>query len=118
MRRLHWSLLVLVGWTLLIWLSRIRNIWADEALSTGGQLARTGVAVLFVVLAAVAALRPALVPVFALWTAGYWAVRGVQIILNDHGLGFTVVHTVLALVSIGLAAWVLRTHGLPRRVPV
>ena len=40
-------------------------------------------------------------------TTVVWAVRGVQIALADHSVGFIVVHTVLALVSIGLAvvAW-------------
>ena len=42
---------------------------------------------------------------FALWTGGYWLVRGTQIILADHSLGFTLVHTVLMVVSIGLAGW-------------
>jgi hypothetical protein len=109
-------LLVLVVWTLVIWLSRLRNIWTDDDLSSGGQMARTVVALVFVGLAVVAWWRPALAPGFAVWTIGYWSVRGVQIVLNDHPVGFTVVHTVLALISIGLAGWVLR--GLPRRVPV
>ena len=46
-------------------------------------------------------------------SVGFWFVRGVGIIADDHTLGFTVVHTVLMVVSIGLAgwAWVVRPVG-------
>jgi hypothetical protein len=99
-------LLVMVIWTLVIWVSRVRNIWADDELSAGGQVARTVVALLFVGLALAALRWREVVMPFCVWTIGYWAVRSVQIIAKDHELGFTVVHTVLALISIGLAVWV------------
>lgn len=102
-------LFVLVVWTLVIWVSRVRNILTDDTLSAGGQFVRVAVAVLFIGLALVALRWRQLVLPFCIWTIGYWAVRAVQIIANDHALGFTLVHTVLALISIGLAGWVVRS---------
>ena len=43
--------------------------------------------------------------VFVVWTVGFWTVRGAQIALAGHDAAFVAVHTVLALVSIGLAVW-------------
>ena len=40
-------LIPLLIWTLFVWSSRIRNVWTDEDLSTGGQVLRTGYAVVF-----------------------------------------------------------------------
>jgi hypothetical protein len=112
--------LVLSVWTLLVWTTRIRNIWTDESLSTSGQVFRTVLAGVFTAFAlatvatwirarrgtaTVPAWAPALIRTFALWTAGVWLVRGTQIALGDHSASFVVVHTVLALVSTALAAW-------------
>jgi hypothetical protein len=41
--------------------------------------------------------------VLIIWTVGFWLVRGIGIMVDDHTLGFTVVHTVLMVISIGLA---------------
>lgn len=122
--------LVLSAWTLLVWTTRIRNVWSDGDLSTGAQVGRTTVALAFTAFALVtivAALRtrggdgwsalPMWVRAFALWTVGVWVVRGVQIALADHGAAFIAVHTALAIVSIGLAVWAdraLTTSRLPR----
>lgn len=115
--------------TLLIWTTRIRNIWTDDELDTAGQVSRTALALLFTVLALATlatwwrarrdGLAPAhaarLVRAFAAWTAVVWAVRGVQIALADHAIGFVLVHTALALGSIALAVWADRSaHVLPR----
>lgn len=108
--------LVLVAWTLFVWGGRLRNlIRGDEDAPVSFVLA-----VVFCVLATAVvgswflARRRHRVVVVALAgvTAAVWAVRGVQIALADHELGFIAVHTVLALVSIGLAgfAW---WHGRP-----
>jgi hypothetical protein len=40
---------------------------------------------------------------FAAWTVGVWVVRSIGIWVHDHPVGFKVVHTVLAAISIGLA---------------
>lgn len=113
------ALLALLAWTLLVWSSRIRNVLADDDLSTAGRIWRVGAAVLFLVLAvaviAVWRRAPArLVPVLGAlvaWTVGWWLVRGVGIIIDDHDLGFTVVHTVLMGISIGLAMWAWRLRA-------
>ena len=116
--------IVLSTWTILVWTTRIRNIWTDEDLSTGGQVWRTALALAFTALAAatfavwlgarrnggrVSPLAPRLVRAFAVWTIAVWVVRGVQIALADHSATFVAVHTALALVSIALAVWADRS---------
>jgi hypothetical protein len=105
--------------TLLIWTTRIRNIWTDDSLDTAGQLGRTALSLTFTALALAGAWLwwdarrrgttwpwgRSLVRVFALWTTGVWVVRGVQIATAEHSVGFVVVHTVLAVGSIALAWW-------------
>lgn len=119
--------LVLAAFTVVVWTTRIRNIWADESLSTAGQVGRTALALAFTAFA-VATIwvwwqsrrghpvvgAAAFVRSFAVWTALVWAVRAVQIALADHGAAFVAVHTALALVSIGLAVWADRAC---RRTP-
>ena len=111
--------LVLSAVTLLVWTTRIRNIWTDDELSTAGQVGRTALALAFTAFALVGAFlwwtarrrgsAPAgsarFVRAFAVWTTGVWVVRGVQIALADHDAAFVAVHTVLAVVSIALAVW-------------
>lgn len=115
MRRRPFAL-ALVGWSFFVWTTRIANIWRDDALDTGEKLGRTGLALSFTLLALavlVALWRRAraasLVAVGALaaWSVVVWVVRDVRIVLADHDVGFKVVHTVLAVVSIVLAvlAW-------------
>ena len=104
------------AWTLLVWLSRVRNVWADDDLSGGGRASRVAVAAVFIALAAVivvAFYRPAADPnrarwalrVLCSWTIAFWIVRGAGILLDDHDAGFLTVHAVLMAVSIGLATW-------------
>lgn len=114
MRLLRSPITWLVAWTVLVWVTRIDNVVGDDELSTRGATWRIGVAVLFLVgAAAVLVSRQRVLTAFASWTCGYWLVRGTQILLADHSLGFKVVHTVLMVVSIGLAgwAWVVRPVG-------
>lgn len=105
--------------TLLVWTTRIRNIWTDESLATAGQLGRTALSLTFTALALTGVWlwwdarqrgtarpwAPSLVRTFALWTTAVWVVRGAQIATADHSAGFVVVHAVLAVGSIGLAWW-------------
>ncbi|MDE0801863.1 MAG: hypothetical protein OSA99_00940 [Acidimicrobiales bacterium] len=104
--------LVLAAWTFLVWTTRIRNIWTDDALTTGGQVWRTALAGIFTVFAVGVVVLwrrrsdvANWVRAFAVWTIGVWAIRAVQIGLADHGVAFKLVHTVLAVVSVGLALW-------------
>ena len=114
----------LVAWTLLVWTTRLRNIWADESLSTGEQLRSTALAGSFTVLAVVLGvalwrratwLRPAVLAL-AGWTAAVWVVRAVGIATADHSLGFVVVHLVLAIVSWVLAGLAAREVTAPATV--
>jgi hypothetical protein len=116
MRRMP-ILVVFLAWTLVIWTSRLNNIWRDGDLDTAGQLSRSALAVTFVAGAAAVAgvLRwgapetlAKAVGVLGAWTAGVWVVRSAAILVGDWSLGFKVVHTVLAVVSIGLAAAAFR----------
>lgn len=114
--------LVLATWTFLVWTTRLRNIWTDDALSAGDQVVRTALAFTFTAFAVVvtvswlAARRRGSVArsaapwvrAFALWTAAVWVVRVVQIALADHSAAFVAVHAVLALVSVALAVWAYR----------
>ena len=107
--------IALAVWSLLVWTTRIRNIWTDEALTTGERWARTALAGSFTVLAVAVVvalvqraswLRPA-VGVLAVWSVVVWVVRSVGIATADHDAGFVAVHLVLAVVSAVLSglAW-------------
>jgi hypothetical protein len=103
---------ILVVWTFLVWTSRVRNIMAADELSSTGRAIRVAIAVSFVTLAvgtAVGLVRKQLdrrwLTALVGWTVLVWTVRGGGILLDDHEVGFKVVHTVLAVCSIGLAVW-------------
>ena len=106
----------LVAWTLLVWTTRIGNIWGDDDLTSGEKWGRTGLALSFTVLAlAVAhavwhrtAWRSLAVKVLAAWVSGVWAVRSVGIATGDHSGTFVAVHLVLAIVSIALSVLAAR----------
>jgi hypothetical protein len=109
---------VLAGWSLLVWTTRIGNIWNDAEASTGAKVGSTALALSFTVLAvAVLALgrrraereRSVAVVALAAWTTGVWVVRMTTIAVGDRAVGFKVVHGVLAVVSIALAAWAVRS---------
>ena len=124
MRRRPFAL-ALVGWTFLVWTTRIANIWRDEDLSVGDQVGRTALALSFTLLAIgvlVALWRRAepatavAVGALAGWSVAVWVVRDVRIALGDHDVAFVVVHVVLGVVSVVLAAlawWEVRRHTDP-----
>lgn len=103
-------LLVMVGWTLFLWISRTRNVLGNDELTDWGVTWRLGVVVVFVVLALLAA-SGRLVDLFVWWTIGYWLVRGGGILVGDEDVGFKAIHTVLMVISIGLAMWVWRSRS-------
>lgn len=128
MPRSRWSILVaFAAWTLLVWATRIDNIWADAALSNGDKVGRTLLALSFVAVAGVLVVvavrtfrqppRPAdlrMVTAAAAWTVGVWVVRSAGIALADHGVAFIAVHLVLGLLSSALAlasVWALRSSA-------
>ncbi len=108
----------LAGWTVFVWGTRIRNIARD-----GGSAISLFVALALVVLAVVVAVSLVrdgaprwAVPALAAATVVAWAVRTPQILLGDQGGAFKVVHTVLAVVSIVLAAAAWRSSEARARV--
>ena len=114
------SALLLAGWTVLVWTTRIRNVLGDDALDGGAKAGRVALSLSFTALAAVvvwAALRRVerlrfAVLVLAGWTVGVWTARSIGIVRGDHSAAFVAVHLVLAIVSIGLSWLALRA---PRR---
>ncbi len=116
-RRVFVPGLVLAAWTLLLWTTRVRNILADDALTGWSRTWQLGAAIGFVVaavgLAVTSLLRPALAVrpgmALALFGAAWWIVRGTGVVLADHPLGFTVVHVVLAIGTVAIGAWLVRS---------
>jgi cobalamin synthase len=115
----RWTI-ALCAFTLLVWTTRIGNIWGDDGLTDGEKWGRTGLAVSFTVLVlavAYAVLRRApwqgvAVKVLAGWTVGVWVTRSFGIATGDHEAGFVVVHLVLAVVSVALAALAVREDSM------
>lgn len=122
LRTRRWlSAVVFGGWTLLVWGSRIRNIVADDDLTGSVRTASLLMALTFVIPAAVVGVvavrawrnrqRPArwvaqVVVTLAAWTIGVWLFRALDIAVDPgHSVGFRVVHSALALVSMVIAVW-------------
>lgn len=102
----------LAGWTLFVWLTRIRNAWGDAELGAGQKWAATGLSLVFcgLAVAVLVALRRQLttlwsvaVGALAALSVVVWVIRGTDIVLGDHSAPFKVVHAGLAVVSIALA---------------
>jgi len=112
-----WALII---WTVLLWLSRLRNVLNNDELTTSGRSVRLGVVVVFVALAALAAYgvrfrQPRLVAMLVVWTTGYWLVRGIGILVDgDYSVGFKAIHTALMVVSLILAWMTSRQTALGR----
>lgn len=120
--RTRWLLGVLCAWTAFLWTNRLVNAWSSTTETTGQRVVSTVLAASFLALAAIGvgvlvrAWRRPDTPAprhfllgFAGWTVVVWAVRVVGIALADHEVGFVVVHAVLGLVAIGLAAALVRS---------
>ncbi len=99
-----------------MWTGRVRNIWADlegseraVAMIPAVVFCAVGLAVAWLAVADPSeSVTRRVTGSAAVFTIGYWMVRAVLIALNDHALGFVVVHTVLAIVSVSAAAWAWR----------
>ncbi len=111
--------LLFAGWTIFVWGNRISNILDDgrgfSATRTLGLSFAVAVTALGVVVA-IANLRGGKpqwpLPTLVLATIAVWAIRVPLIAFDaDHGVGFKIVHTALAAISIalGVAAWNDRT---------
>lgn len=106
----------LCAWTLLVWTTRIGNIWGDDELTSGEKWGRTALALSFTALALAvgyalyrrATWRGLAVKVLAGWTIGVWVTRSFGIATGDHDAAFIAVHLVLAVVSIALSVLAVR----------
>lgn len=118
-----WSL-GLAAWTLFAWVNRIGNVLGDDELSGFARTWRVGVAVAFVTagLAIIVLLLAArgrrteldeagrrLAFCLAIVGSGWWLVRGGWILVGEWEVGFKVVHTVLAIVTVALSSMVVRS---------
>lgn len=121
-------LLALGAWTVFVWFQRIGNVIGDDDLEGFAQIWRLVVAVGFVAAgvgligSVVASRRGLSVGRFAspmgvglaLVGSIWWILRGSQILIGDWELSFKAVHTVLAVVVVGLSVMVWRTRGYDR----
>ena len=120
MVRLARLVCVLVAVTVVVWVVRVVNVFGDDSLSGSARLWRLLVAGCFLAFAglAVAVLSgrwaghrlgsTRLVAMFCLWTMVFWVVRAIGILLGDYDAEFTLVHVLLAVVSVGVAFPVYR----------
>lgn len=106
----------LAGWTVFVWGQRITNVIADDDLAGFARTWRLVVAVGFTAAAIAGGVlvltrRPQARTVLvglAVVGSGWWLIRGAQTLFADFSVGFKVVHTVLALVTVALSALVWR----------
>ena len=113
----RWISLLPIGfalWTLFVWGGRLRNLWQEPGpladvsrWSLAGAIAFSAGGLLVLLTSLVrrpGIVRQAAVGALAGLTAVVWAIRAVDIAVGDHSIGFIVVHLVLAVVSVALAA--------------
>ena len=100
---------LLAGWTVLIWIGRVRNIVAAD-----GAAVQLLVPLALLALGIATFARPRQVgPVLALTTIVVWAIRVPLVLVHHHAVAFVVVHLVLAAVSVTLGAVTLRRARRP-----
>lgn len=119
MNLVHRPIVLLAAWTLFVWGLRSRNLTDDEVDVGLAQIVPVlgfiVIGLLLVVIVWRARQRHlvpaerALVRAAAVVIGLYWLVRGVEIFFDDHSAAFIAVHTVLAIVSVGLASWTILT---------
>lgn len=121
----HWTVAAFGGWNLLMWAQRAVNVLRDDSLTGGSKGAWMIPVVVFALGGALCVFayfrgREAFaLPIKLLAGAAglYWLVRAVQVVIGDRSAGFKAVHTVLALVTIALAALLLRRQREVEMVP-
>ena len=115
MVRLTRLVFVLVTVTVVVWVIRVASVFEDNSLSGSARFWRLLVAGCFLAFAGLTAAvlsdrwsghrlgSTRLVGMFCLWTMVFWAVRSIGILLGDYDAEFTLVHVLLAVVSVGVA---------------
>ena len=120
MKQLSWRVLPLVIWTLAVWVSRARNVLANNELTSWGligRLAVVGIFLLFGLAVLVQGIRrrdiQRLLGILAAWSIGYWLIRGGDILLDSQwSLGFKATHTTLMLGTFALVVLAIRKPNL------
>jgi len=115
--------------TLFIWGNRIWLAWTNDDDTVAAKLLWSLPITAFVIAALVVAVAMVAgadrtaqwfvvtVRAFAAGTIVFWAIRAPMIVLADHPLPFTIVHLVLAAVSITSAAFAWRSVGVAASNP-
>lgn len=123
--------IALIVWTFFVWVGRLRNIIVDEAAFEWSEAWRPLLVATFIGMAVIATVLLFLllrasterfdrqhrwyrrsIMVLAGFGIVVWLVRGPDIAFGEHSVGFIVVHSVLAVVTIGLglgAIWSQRS---------
>src|SRR3954447_8963297 len=108
MRRRWLPSYVFAGWTAFVCVTRIRNAHGDA-----GAIALSLVFLAGAVAVVVGVRRDwgrLATGALAALTVAVWAIRTPMIWAHDHEVGFKVVHTVLAFISVGLAVWAVMSQ--------
>lgn len=117
MRRRQWAWLVAtVGWTLFVWIQRVRNALGDASLGDGALVGVLLLSASFVIGALVVAWLAwrgrgapvSLALVRVVWLLTAWSTVASRItdiaVAGEHEVGFVAVHTVIGLASVMLWA--------------
>ena len=122
MLRRRWPILAFAAWSAYVWVTRISNAWgsANDETTTAKVISTVSAGILLVGVAATMAIlvrararafvtsEVQVLRVFVGLTVAVWAVRVPQILLDpEHVVGFKVVHTGLAVISVvlGVLTW-------------
>lgn len=110
--------MVFALWTVYVWVTRIVNVLSADEMSAPGKVLTVVLSLSLIALAGAAvwsawtARAPRIIAIFAGWTVAVWVVRLPTILtLSGVDVPFKVVHSVLAVISVGLAvaAWRVTT---------
>jgi hypothetical protein len=114
----RWSVLAFVAWSAYVWVTRIVNALGDDtankpfalalSLSVLVPVGAVGVTLLRARHRAIGGAEARLWVATAGWVSLVWLVRGVEIVLSEHEVGFKVVHVVIGVLSVVLAAATVR----------
>ena len=118
MARIIRRLWLLTIWTIFIWTNRLLNLAGDTDVGSSEKGWVIAIAAIFLLLSLISliflaglwkhrsTLAARFAGIFGLGTAVFWVVRGAGILFaNQHDFSFKFVHSILALVSVLLGAF-------------